>query len=88
MKVRSCAGNPIQVGGLQTRRTMRVETKAVATLLVDRNEQDVGTGVGHINFRIQGYQARRGSGQISKCSLLFPEHQSFGLPVLLLRLAT
>ncbi|SVE51522.1 uncharacterized protein METZ01_LOCUS504376, partial [marine metagenome] len=33
---------------------MRVKAEAVATLLVGCNEQDVGMGVGHINFRIQG----------------------------------
>ena len=41
VKVRARAGNPVQVGGLQTRGTARVKTYAVAALLVGHDEQDI-----------------------------------------------
>ena len=41
VKVRARAGNPVQVGCLQTRWTTRVETYAVAALLVGHDEQDI-----------------------------------------------
>lgn len=54
MKVRARAGNPVQIGGLQTRWTTRVETYAVAALLVGHDEQDIWSRVWHIVFLMVG----------------------------------